>query len=83
MEDSVSLSRMPCYAGLQRAEVIGGEPYRREGHPDLDPYFYLQFVEGCGYTVYEITPDEADKLAAILTERAKYCRQAYADDKVT
>ncbi len=61
MKTQIKLSRMDCYAGKQRAEVMAG---------DKD-YFYLQFVEGCGYTVYEITPDEAIELGNILINFAK------------
>lgn len=32
---------------------------------------YLQHVEGCGYMVMEMTPDEALSLAAALTKAAQ------------
>jgi hypothetical protein len=50
---------------LKQAEVLGFDP-------DIngEPGMYLQFVEGCGYDVYELTPDEARELAGELAAEA-------------
>ena len=58
---SVKLSLEPCYAGLQRVELLANE---EEG------YFWFQFVEGCGYDTRRMTPSEAREVAAELTEMA-------------
>jgi hypothetical protein len=72
MKEAITLSLMDCYAGKQLAEVMpwgGGMDGTHVGG------LYLQFVEGCGYTVYELTPDEADALALALVRGAAVARQ--------
>ncbi len=63
----IQLSLMePGYdKNLKRIEILGFEP---DIH-DI-PGMYLQVVEGCGYQVYELTPDEARKLASELLKEA-------------
>jgi hypothetical protein len=41
--------------------------------PDIhdEPGVYLQKVEGCGYTVFELTPEEATILGTFLIEQAE------------
>lgn len=68
--DAIKLSRMDCYAGKIRAEVL---PWENDGL-DRVPGLYLQFVQGCGYSPYEMTPDEADQLAALLRVGAAKAR---------
>jgi hypothetical protein len=67
MSQAIPLSKMkPGHNGrLKQAEVLGFDP-------DIngEPGMYLQFVEGCGYDVYEFTPDEARRLATELTAEA-------------
>ena len=72
MKNSFPLSKMDCYAGKQLVEVSDFSPDIHD-----EPGMYLQFVEGCGYTVYEITPDEAEKLAALLLAKAKETRKNF------
>lgn len=70
-KEYIELSKMPCYAGLQQAEVMFNDGKTFNEPPNL----YLQFVEGCGYTVYELTADEADKVAEMLVKAAKRMRE--------
>ena len=44
------------------------------------PAVYLQHVEGCGYTVYEMTAEQAEALAAELMEKAKKSRESFAKE---
>lgn len=77
-KDEVTLSRMDCYAGKQRAEVNAYDPeLQLEDGIDAPPYVWLQFVEGCGYTVYTVTPDEAEDLAVMLFNHAQIARKRY------
>ena len=68
-KDSTPLTRHPTdYSGnFQRLEVMPFSPDIHDG-----PGVYLQSVEGCGYLVYELTPDEARKLAKSLIESADW-----------
>lgn len=63
---------MDCYAGKMRAEANPHEP-------DIfdEPGVYLQFVEGCGYTVFTLTPEEAEQYADMLKASAKASREAF------
>lgn len=76
MSDKVTLSRMDCYAGKFVAEAVAQEPdiFDEEG-------VYVQFIEGCGYHVFDMTPDEADTLADRIKEAAAATRKAFQDKK--
>jgi hypothetical protein len=65
MKESIKLSQMDCYAGKWRAEV---QAKSKDIHDEAG--LYLQFVEGCGYTVFDLTPDEGRELAKILIQKA-------------
>jgi len=69
----LTLSQMDCYAGKMLAECM---PFSPDIHKE--PGMYLQFVEGCGYHVYTLTPDEADKLAEMLRQTAEQSRREFA-----
>jgi hypothetical protein len=76
MSERVDLNAMkPGYDGrLKRAEISAHEP------PIHDvPGVYLQFVEGCGYDVYELTPDEADAISKYLADAAVQTRAAFSE----
>ena len=75
METAVKLELMNCYEGKQWAEVL---PYSRDVHdePDAQAGLYLQFKEG-GYTVYSLTPTEAEKLGKILIEQAQVVKKEW------
>lgn len=72
MGNSIRLSQMDCYTGKIRAEV-------NAFGPDIhsQPGLYLQFVEGCGYDVKTLTPDEAEQLAELLLKSAFRTRKAF------
>lgn len=72
-KETVKLSLMPCYAGSWQAEVMTSTPDPGESE---EPHFYLQFVEGCGYSVYSMTPDEAEKVAMNMLAGVKRIRGA-------
>lgn len=79
MSESIKLSQMPCYAGLWKAEVIAQEPFiPTQGKESIEMYekpgVTLQFVEGCGYTVFNLTPEEADELVKQLQYAAMLTR---------
>lgn len=76
MSDKVTLSRMDCYAGKFEAEASGHTPDIHD-----EPGVYVQFIEGCGYDVYTLTPDEADTLADRIREAAAETRKAFQDKK--
>jgi hypothetical protein len=65
-KNTVTLSRMPCYAGKKYIEVL--KPRKGE------KYAYFQLVEGCGYDVYEMTASEMEATAEILIRNAKILR---------
>jgi hypothetical protein len=80
MKDHIKLSKMPCYAGLWRAEVMEFTPDINGGN---NKGVYLQFVEGCGYSVFELTTDEARELAQILVDKANQTDKIYAPYETT
>lgn len=65
--DSVELTEMPpAYTGHPcRLQITGFS----KGIND-QPGVYLQHVEGCGYTVYELTPEQARNVAKLLIDAA-------------
>ncbi len=69
------VSGMECYAGKWWAQVL-------DHSPDIHnkPGVYCQFVEGCGYHVYTLNPDEAELLAAMLLQGAAKTRAAFAEE---
>lgn len=74
LKESVELTEM-CegYDGqLTRFEVLSFSPDIHE-----KPGVYLQHVEGCGYRVFELTPDEAEALGTILNIKAEESRKAF------
>lgn len=75
MKDHIELTEMPVnYTGHHsRMEVM-------EFSPDIHdkPGVYLQYVEGCGYTVYNLTPDEARFLGECLIRKAKETMKAFS-----
>lgn len=73
-KDSIELSLMDCYAGKERAEIMVFE--KEDGDYDA-PGLWLQFVQGCGYTPYQLTANEADKLADILKKGAAKSRKSF------
>lgn len=72
MKDHIELTEMPVnYTGHHsRLEILGFSPDIHD-HPGI----YLQHVEGCGYTVYEMTVDQArflgERLIAQVNESVK------------
>jgi hypothetical protein len=70
---SVKMSTMPLgYDGQpQRAEVMG---YSEVVHGN-EQGVYIQFVEGCGYHVWNLTPAEAEKLGLALIAEANEQRK--------
>ncbi len=75
-KERIELSRMPCYAGKWEATVMPWTLHGAYKDEPVDEFLYLDFVEGCGSTVFELTPDEAEKLAGMLMNGAKQARQA-------
>lgn len=51
-----------------------------EFSPDIhdEPGLYLQRVEGCGYYIMQMTPEQAETLAQELLEVAEESRAAFA-----
>lgn len=45
------------------------------------PALYLEHVEGCGYTVYEMTAEQAEALAAELLEKVEESRKSFAAEE--
>lgn len=74
--EKMDLSRHDCYAGKMRVEVMDASPELQES-PHPQAYLYLQFVEGCGYSPYELTPQEADHLAHMLQAGAARARKNF------
>jgi len=68
------LTLTTCYAGHWWVEVM---PYSPDIHENDPPAMYLQFKEGCGYTPFSITPEEAERLADLLKAGAAAVRRAY------
>ncbi len=75
MAKHIILSRLPAgYDGKkQRMEVM---PFSKDIHDA--PGIYLQKVEGCGYDVFELTPEEARALAALLEQAAKETQEEFS-----
>jgi hypothetical protein len=46
-----------------------------------NPGVYLQRVEGCGYEVWEMTPEEAESVAKHLLQAAKDSLKSFGYDK--
>lgn len=46
-----------------------------------EPGVYLQRVEGCGYEVWEMTPEEAESVAKHLLQAAKDSLKSFGHDK--
>lgn len=76
MKTDMKLSRMDCYAGKIHAETMPHEPDIHD-----EPGVYVQFREGCGHTVYTMTPDEADEYADMLKVAAAHTRKAFQKKK--
>ena len=74
MKDSVDLTEMNNgYDGRPtRLEV---SPFSNEIHEK--PGVYLQHVEGCGYNVYELSPEQALELAELLIRAAKQTKKDF------
>ena len=74
MKDVIPLTEMPKnYTGYHsQLELM-------EFTPDIHdkPGVYLQHVEGCGYTVYELTPDQARFLGERLIAKANETLKAF------
>lgn len=70
--EKVPLSKMPCYAGNIYVEVT---PFSPDLHDNEG--IYLQFVEGCGYDVKTLTPNEAEILAKQLQLAAIRTRKSF------
>ena len=62
MNEPIKLSRMPCYAGFWKAQATA---HTADIHDK--PGVYVQFIEGCGYSVFEMEPEEALELAIQIT----------------
>jgi hypothetical protein len=75
MKDSIVLTEMPVNytGGHDRLEVMSfdSDIHDRAG-------VYLQHVEGCGYTVYNLTPQQAIELASILIRQANDSLEQFA-----
>lgn len=67
MAKGIDLSRMDCYAGKWRAEILESTPAPTDP-PGTEPFLWIQFVEGCGYTTFELTPQEAICLGTFLIQ---------------
>lgn len=74
MDEKVILSLEDGYAGKRYVEIMDSCPENTSGSI---PYLWFQFVEGCGYTDYRMTPDEADKVADMLKTAAERIRKAW------
>lgn len=66
-----------CYTGGYRQAQVSAHM------PDIwdKPGTYLQIVEGCGYTVYELSPDEAEIIGNQLIRAAKASRAAFPNER--
>lgn len=75
MTTSIPLSQLPlAYTGLP--QVMEVQPFTRDIYDA--PGVYLQKVEGCGYDVFTLTADEADKLGDMLKEAAAKTRAEFS-----
>lgn len=75
-DSKIELSQMNCYAGKIKAEVLAHTSDIYD-----EPGAYAQFIEGCGYDVYTMTPDEADVFADMLKAGAQASRNAFSNKK--
>lgn len=67
----VPLTRLPlAYTG--NPQTFNIKPFSPDIHNE--PGLYLEHQEGCGYMPYELTPDEAIKIAQALIEAAKWVK---------
>jgi hypothetical protein len=80
MKDSIPLTQMPVnYTGYHdRLEVMAIDPDIHDA-PSEVPGVYLQHVEGCGYTVYRLTADEARFLGERLIAQAADSLKQFSD----
>lgn len=75
MDNTVELSEMNLgYDGKRKRLEVSG--FSRDIHDR--PGLYLQRVEGCGYDVYHLTLEEAERLAAILVQVVAEVRAEFA-----
>jgi hypothetical protein len=74
MTRHVELTEMPrnYTGGFDKLEVL---PFSVDCHDRSG--MYVQHVSGCGYKVWEVTPDQAEKLAFILLNAAKQVRKDF------
>lgn len=72
-KDSIVCSTMDCYAGKWRAEVMAMSPDIHD-----QPGIYVQFVEGCGYHPFTLTPEEALTLAEKMRQAALHSKKDFA-----
>lgn len=72
VSDRVTLSKMDCYAGKLLVEAVAHDPNIFD-----EAGIYVQFIEGCGYSPYTMTPDEADALADRIKEAAAETRRMF------
>ncbi len=61
-----------------RLEVQDFDPFIHDG-PEDGPGIYLQHVDGCGYTPYELTADQAEALAKEILEKVAESRKAFEE----
>jgi len=82
MTNEIELTEMKKgYDGrFTRLEVMDFTPEVHDG-PEDKPGVYLQRVEGCGYMVYDLTPEQAFALADILRAQAQKSIDAFAAQK--
>lgn len=76
---SIKLSHVPSSYPPSEGVVVRAEVLprvKREGSEV--PGLYFQFVDGCGYTIYEFTPDEAEAIGKQLIVGAKQSRKSFA-----
>lgn len=67
-----------CYTGYPFTMNV--HPYDPDIHEK--PGVYLEFQEGCGYTPYDLTPDEARQVAQALIAAADWAdKQTWGNPK--
>lgn len=80
-KESTPLSLIPSSYRPEDGVVVRAETMSFD--PDIHdiPGVYLQIVDGCGYTVYEMTPEEAETVAKMLIASAAETRKNFGVKK--
>lgn len=71
-DEQVPLTRLPlAYTGQH--QTMNVHPFDPDIHTEAG--IYLEHQEGCGYSPYELSLEEAERVANALLESVKWARQ--------